>query len=357
MKIFAAVTLHLILTLTLSAGEITGEEKSSAEEKRGCLPGAVAIFPGVIVHGAGHYAAGDRETATDLMLIEAAGLITFLGASAYYAYTGASRKVSPVMVPLIAAGSSVFVLSWIADLYGSRPGPRRRSSVPLLRSGNLFEPFIGIATVNDRQFDYSGFYHYGFRAEYNGLHIKPIAWDSVDTDNRRYQVEAGYELVGDTGPLLSSPGGFLETGPLFRSGYHDFGDDGFRKTWIDAGLTARFMPGGIWPSMSGSFLFFELGYNREWVRFTESDDAPVLASNQMLFESGFGIERGAGGPSGVMFYFFYNHRRDGFTGGLQGGFTGYFGMALKFIIDKFSLSFNYSYGSAEVISYTCSLRF
>jgi hypothetical protein len=328
MKIFAAAILHLMLTATLSAGESgekelagkrTGEEKTATEERRGCLPGAVAIFPGVIVHGAGHYAAGDRDTATDLMLIETVSLFTFLGASAYYAYTGASRKVSPFMVPLIAAGSSVFLLSWIADLYGSRPGERRGLTGPLFRSGNHFEPFLGITTVNDRQFDYSGFYHYGFRAEYYGLHLKPMAWDSVDTDNRRYQVEGGYELVGETGPLLPSLGDFLETGPLFRSGYHDFGDDGFRKTWIDAGFFARLMPGGIWPSMKGSFFVFELGYNREWVRFTEADDAPVLASNQMLFESGFGIERGTGGPSGVMFYLYYNHRRDGFTGGLSAG--------------------------------------
>jgi hypothetical protein len=366
MKTFAMAILYLMLTVPLSAGarvekEHTGntaeEKKAAVEESKGCLPGAVAVFPGIIVHGAGHYAAGDRETASDLVLIEAVSLTTFLGSSAYYGYSGASRKVSPFMIPVILTSGSIFVLSWITDMYGSRPGMRYRFPGSLFRSGNTFEPFFGITSVNDRQFEYSGFYHYGLRAEYYGFHIKPMVWDSADTDNTRYQLEAEYELVGDTGPLLPSLGNFLETGPLFRGGYHDFGDDGFRKTWIDAGFTARLLPGGIWPSMTGSFLFFEMGYNREWVRFTVVDDAPVLASNQLLFESGFGIETGMRSSSGGMFYLYYNHRRDGFTGGLQGGFTGYFGISSKIRMKSVSFSLNYSYGSAEVISYTCSLIF
>ncbi len=362
------ILIFLLLTaIPLRSAENPGENKRNSEESQeqkqekynaGILSGAASLFPGIILHGSGHFVAGDRETAKDLFIIESGSLFAFLGFSAYFGYTGASSKVSGPVVPLIATSGTVFLLSWFADIYGSTVGMNRSNIGINISRRRYIKLITGYLYVDDVQFDYRGFLHYGFEIRYNAFFLKPVIWQSRDDNNARYLVEAGYELAGPSGVVFKDHRGILRAGPLFRGGYHDYNDYGFNKKWIDICVTSEFSPGAIWKSLRGSRIFFEWGYNREWVTFTVIDKSPVFETDQVLFKSGFGIDLGnLYSPAGSI-SFYYNHRRDDFTGGMTGGFTGYVGLKGEVaIMKRFSLSLDYSYGAARVLDLSCSFIF
>ncbi len=125
-------------------------EEEEVEESKGSIGHAIvgellAIFPGVIAHGVGHYYAGDRKTAKKLsrigqfgyLLTAAGGGLGYLGYLADdedavpdgYAYT---LYTSGGLVG--GAGLAYFFTAWIYDmvdtpravLSGGRPPPRSR---------------------------------------------------------------------------------------------------------------------------------------------------------------------------------------------------------------------------------------
>src|SRR5690606_25718925 len=113
-----------------------------------------SIVPGVLVHGAGLWGAGDRRTAHRLLVVEGLGLSLVAVGGGVLAASGGSRRVSTLTIPLIVSGSGLFVLSWLADIYGSavggRPGAGARP-----RAGVELE--LGALALHDPVFDYSAF--------------------------------------------------------------------------------------------------------------------------------------------------------------------------------------------------------
>ncbi len=342
--------------VTGATGGRTAQDDS--EYHPGFLSGAASIFPGVLVRGSGHYVAGDKDTAWDLFCIGTASLGVLAGTALYYAHSGASSRLSWPMVPVIAASGSGFALSWLADLYGSTVGMNRSHAGPYRGGGLRVRPFLGMVVVDDVQFEYSRFLHYGLEARYGAFSVTPMAWNALDDTNNRYLIETEIELVGVNGLVKKFESPVLSASPLFRYGYHDFEDDGFNKRWIDLCAVSRITLGSVWHSMRGAWVHYEIGYNREWVTFPVIPGDPVLTTDQLLFEMGFGVDIGRlSAPFGEV-YVYYNHRRDDFTGGLTGGFAGYVGVKTEMRLrDRMSLKLGYSYGYAAVVDIQCAVRF
>ena len=354
----------IFLFTALAPAEVYGGDaapaKNAAEQneeqavENGLLPGAVSIFPGIIIHGAGHYAGGDTETAKDLLLTEGIGLLALIGAGYAVADTGASRKIIIPAMPLITGGAGLFLVSWFSDVYGSFFGPRLAGRQVLKQ---YLEINGGLTYIYDPQFKYRNFATASVHFKYEKWLISPEAWIALDDDNRRYVVDASYQLIGDSGSFFRNAGEYLDLRFTNRYGYHKFGTEQFLKRWIDFSLTGRLDLGGIWKSLNGSFTQFEAGYNAEWVTFTFDDNIPAEYTDQYLFLSGFGVYLGSPEkPIGeIMIY--YNHRRDDFTGGLSMGFTGYAGIEASFhILSRLKVSLDIRYGSALItgmqLSYT-----
>ncbi|MBP7586257.1 MAG: hypothetical protein KBA61_19595 [Spirochaetes bacterium] len=364
-KVTAVLLVLCLIPGIVHGGEDAGAGSPSArtaqddsEYAPGILPGAASIFPGVLIRGSGHYVAGDKDTAWDLFCIGTASLGVLAGTALYYAHSGASSRLSWPMVPVIAASGSGFALSWLADLYGSTVGMNRSHAGPYRGGGLSVRPFLGMVIVDDVQFEYSRFLHYGLEVHYGAFSVKPMAWNALDDPNNRYLLETMIELVGVNGLVKKFERPLVSASPLVRYGYHDFEDDGFFKRWIDLCAASRITLGSVWNSMRGAWVYYEIGYNREWVTFPVIKGDPVLTTDQLLFEMGFGVDLGRlSAPFGEV-YVYYNHRRDDFTGGLTGGFAGYVGVKTEMHVhDGISLKLGYSYGYAAVFDMQCAMRF
>src|SRR5690606_15795128 len=88
-----------------------------------------AVVPGLLVHGAGHWLAGDDETAKLLLVAAGLGHGGLLLGGGRLALSGASRHFVGPTAALSVAGAGLFVTSCLADIYGvtvPRGGPGAR---------------------------------------------------------------------------------------------------------------------------------------------------------------------------------------------------------------------------------------
>ena len=85
----------------------------------GLLPAAVSIFPGILLHGAGHWAGGDKETGIYLLKMEGLGFGLFLLGTFSLGFSGASEAVSAPAIITIVSGLTICTGSWILDFHGS----------------------------------------------------------------------------------------------------------------------------------------------------------------------------------------------------------------------------------------------
>jgi len=97
----------------------------AADDKPEPLPTALSVVPGLLVHGSGHFAAGDSDTGWRLLAWQGMGL----GASAVgfggLAATGAARQTAGLFVAVGFARLFPFTASWLADVVGTaRRGER-----------------------------------------------------------------------------------------------------------------------------------------------------------------------------------------------------------------------------------------
>ena len=81
-----------------------------------------ALTVGFVLHGTGHYLAGEREAALLLLATEAAGLLLVGAAELTDSLSGESRRLAPFTRPVAALGLAAFVTSWELDLLGTFTG-------------------------------------------------------------------------------------------------------------------------------------------------------------------------------------------------------------------------------------------
>jgi hypothetical protein len=108
---------------TMVDAQAQGFAQRPAEEPAGSLFGGVlAVGPGFLLHGFGHYYAGDKETALTLFLAEIVGLGLIVGAFALDEFTHGSGSTGGLRLGLTHAGAALFFGSWGADILGTFKG-------------------------------------------------------------------------------------------------------------------------------------------------------------------------------------------------------------------------------------------
>src|SRR6478609_3699467 len=107
-----------LLSLSLLLKSSPAWSETDSEPAR-ALPTAAAIVPGVVVHGAGHYALGEPETARQLLLMEGVGLGLFVTGGLTLWLSGASRYLVAPAATATIAGFGLFSTSYFADIYGT----------------------------------------------------------------------------------------------------------------------------------------------------------------------------------------------------------------------------------------------
>ncbi len=299
-------------------------DKAGDAMQPGVLPTLGALGPGLIVRGLGHRIGGDPRTAKRLLWVQLGGLGTALVGAIPFAATGASRRLATPTLPVIIAGSSAFLLSWVADVYGSAGGPaiagRPRLTAPAT------EAHAGYLYVYDPQFDYQHLLDVGARAHLGSWHLDATANVAVGADHQRLRASVGYRPLGPRRGQPGSDGSYLEIdGSL---GLVRFGDDGFDTYSGELFAIGRYDLARMAPSLRGAFVDLGLGLGIQLTNYQvgDSDVATLL-----LAEFGFGVYLGEPGamPGEVRVY--YDHRRDSLASGAS-GFSGSFGVAGELMV-------------------------
>lgn len=279
----------------------------------GWLATGAALVPGVLLHGAGHYARGDRSTAYRLLAMEGIGLGGLVGGIALLGSVGGSEKLAPVYVPLAVSGAGLFAVSFLADVAGTARGGRPWA-LPARPEGSL-----------------------ALGAGYAGLFASPHGLGHLgrlSLDYRTGRLELG------AGTLLAPSGEFAEyTG---RLGYRLWGRDGdpVTRLFLRADLDRqdfsvegfdistgrlfgelRWNLGDLVSSLRNAWLLGRLGIGADVFSYREVAADDTLAF--LVVDVGMGLAA----ADGVEFQLLYRHRKGELPGGLltTDGLTGFVG--------------------------------
>lgn len=302
------------LALAAAATMIAGPAR--ADRDRALAVGA-AIVPGVIVHGSGHWVAGDRPTAKRLALAQLCGLGLAALGGLPIAISGGAPEMMPGLA-LLVPGGGLFLTSWFADLYGAAGGARL-DGTPRTAPARV-EIEAGYLVVTDARAGATHAATLAARGWIDRGHVAIAGWAGAGA--RELGGELGVRVLGGRPgrEARDSTAVDVVAGALDRR----FDADGIHTTTFTVAARARYDLARIAPSLAGSFTTLELGVGRERLRLAH---APDDVSGVMLGRFGYGV--GIGDVAEVEV--FYDHRHDALAGRLVldagvNGFVGHVGL-------------------------------
>lgn len=305
------------------------------------------MLPGVVVHGAGHWVAGQPQTARRLLLLEGSSIAAAFVSLAGLVTTGASRYVVAPLALGALGGAGLFTTTWLSDLYGVA-APAGGTGRPLDSTRRL-RIQTGLRAVRDPLFETRWLIAHGFELDARSIRISPELQVSPDARHRRLAFLFDRRLSGER----TDPGRHPRWQVDARFGVRDFkeGNEGFGTTTAELALRGRIDLELLGPTLAGAFGSAELGYAREWHRFR---DLPGYSWDALLGRIGFGVYLGHRGDLRGQSTVAYDHRRDTVAGGLHlpglpAGYAGYLEHRTEFNFHRnWGVAIDLAYGSAFV---------
>lgn len=320
-----------LVVLSVGAGAARAEP-APARRKGRLLPVGAAIVPGLLIHGSGHWVAGDRQVARRLFAMGGIGLGMVAVGGAHLWFTGASRHHSGPPIALIVSGIGLFGVSWLADVVGVAGGEHEAEAA----AHPAVEVHAGYGTIDDPRFEYRSFAVAGASMWIGASRIAPSAWVALDDDNQRLRLEATRRLVGAGSARPTGDGSRVEL--TLALTHHRYPGDGFAVTTGEVSAGGRLDLARIGGSLAGSFAELSLGLGGEAVNYY-TPGAGADLGELLLARFAYGMRVGRPGGVNGEASLFYDHRRDTFTGGLSpgngpgSGFAGFFGADLHLYLD------------------------
>jgi hypothetical protein len=365
MRITSLFALALLLRATSSHAEPEPEPgdrspPAPAPAKSRVLPTAAAVIPGVIVHGAGHFAADDASTAKNLLLMEGLGLGLFVSGGATIVLTGASRYFVGPAATATMLGFGLFSGSFLADIYGnvSRDGGAAQAR---LRGPATWETEVGYRRIQDDEFAYRDFVVEKLSRRIGRVRLSPSGWFSLKGDSARYRAEGQYRLLGDVDEPQPHDLSYLDVTLAFTHQRHS--PEHFSKSSAELSLDARYDLGRLGPTLRGAFLELGTGYALGRIDYNLTGvTVPHDIEHLLLGRVGFGVTlRGQSAP-GSEALVYYDHRHDDYVAGLKlsgigSGVLGHFGLAARwFFSSRVGVALDAQAGSAYLAGASLLLR-
>jgi hypothetical protein len=273
----------------------------------GALPALAALVPGLTVHGAGQFIGGDRRAGRRLLVAEGIALAAVATGAVPIALSGASRRVTPVALPPVVAGGGMFLLGWLADIYGAAGGPRLAGTAPPVVP--RVEARLGYLHVHEPRFAFASFVEMEALLRAGAWHLEAATALAVDDDNQRVRAEVGHRVSGPRTTGRAVDGTALDLVAAVTR--HRYGSDGFTTVTAEAAARGRLDLARISPGLAGGFVEMELGTGVDVATYRQgSADTGII----LVSRSGFGVYLDRPGPGEIQI--FYDHRRDGLVGGL-----------------------------------------
>lgn len=334
------------------------------EEKPRALPAAAAVVPGLVLHGSGHFARGDRTTAYSLLKWEGVGVGALFGGAASLALTGASRHMVSLLALTSMAGAGLLATTWLADLYGVLAPPGGTGDP--LRQLPWLQATAGVKWVNDPTLSGNVLVGTTFDVWARRWRLSPAAWFATNGDASRLEGMAAYRFLGPVATGQAPSGSFVD---VELGGYHHRYQESpklafpsrFRITGMEARLQTRLDLVTIAPTLRGAFVEGAAGVGIGAYRYP---DVHATEANTILLGGfAFGIYIGKHAQRWAQLRVFYNHRHDDFVGGLKtyglgSGALGYFGTDVRsFFSQHWGVVADASVGAAIVSTLSVIYRY
>lgn len=319
---------------------------AAAEEPEPCprpLAVVASVVPGVLLHGSGHWVAGDKKTAKRLLTWQGIGMGLAALGGITIGVTGGAEEAMPGLVLLVPGGGLV-VASWLADIYGAAVGSRIGGKAE--RDPPRVDVELGYAYAHDPQFAYSHLATMGATARLDRVRVGGTALYGEGL--WRARGEAAFRVIDELGVMVAGSD-------------QRYDDDRFASSTIEAALEGRYELARIAPSLDGSFVTGQVGFGAERIRY-DVPGMPVDWTSLFLGRFSFGIHLGDGGARHAEVEAYYDHRRDQLTGGLllpsgANGFVGHLGVIATGYRGRWGLTGGVDVGSAWVARLGLKVRF
>lgn len=326
------------------------QQPPASSPRSGWLPGLVAVVSSPLVHGAGHWTAGEVDTGYRLLAMGGVGLTAMLAGGATIGLSGASRRLIGVSYATGLGGLGLFVVSGLADIYGAASGGRAAGP---LRVAPFVEARAGYAYIHDPQFAYGSFAVAEADARYGAFRLSPSVWMALDDDNQKYRFEAAYRFLGPPAhrSQRSRDGTFLDVETAIS--YHRFGTEGFKVLTWDILLAGRYDMGRLGRTLQGSFAEMAMGWALEFYGYTNPElSLGEDTADLLLMRFGYGLYIGGPGRRFGEVMLYYDHRHDDFAAGLAlnngwDGIPGHFGIrGFYYFTSRWGVSLDVAVGSS-----------
>lgn len=286
--------------------------EAERDTRRRALALTATFVPGLLLHGAGHFALGDRETALGLLATEGLGLGLLALGVVGLAITGASRRTVGPLTATTLSGFGLFTLSWSADLWAAVGVDADTSPLPR----PAWQTELGYQHIYDPTADYGPFAAVAFEARRGRWRLRPSAWTALAGSGTRLRFEL-HRAVSD-GPSRLAFGG--------AATHHR--EAGFSVSSGELTLRAHLPAEQLWAPLRGAFFEVEAGLGLELYDYRAARSGGET-SELLLFRFTQGARFG---PHVARLY--YDHRHDDFVGGLKvpglgSGIAGRFGLDVE----------------------------
>lgn len=343
----------LALTIALASPTARAEPR-----KNPTLAPVAAVVPGALIHGSGHFVAGQTTTAKRLLIGETVGLALLVGSFGGLAATGASRyTVTPLAVTAVV-GFDLFALSFLADVYGTT-APDGGTGAPL-RARSRLESEVGVRAVHDPQFPYGAVAFQRLDVREGRFRLSPSAWQAPRAGAGEVAVLVSARFVGPTTRAEDTrrvDGSFLDAELV--GGHRAYRMDGFSTTLVEWRASGRLDLHHLGGTLRGSFAELQVGAALATHRYSVgASERDVLLLTRIGWGMYLGPHAGERGPLGLSrageATVFYDHRRDTIAGGMLlpgigAGYLGFAGVSARYWLDRtFGLAADGLVGSAWI---------
>ena len=261
------------------------------DEPAGSLAGGLlAVFPGVALHGLGHWYVGDGPTALRLLLAEVVGVALIAGSEIMGAATNDSGELGAPRQLLTHAGGLLFVGSWVADIVGSFKGAQSFSADSTRVDSSSFG--FGYRYTADPLTTARHHIVGRLNIDVGWLYARPSVDVEAGLADRRAELDLGVRVFRGQNPHNHlAVGGLVrrvETPPF---GMANWGTAGYLGWKADLGQMVR--------SLRNLYVVNRVGAGLDWYQFASRTDAvPALLADTdfrdeyFLLHTGFELNSG-----------------------------------------------------------------
>lgn len=280
---------------------------------------ALAVVPGIAIHGAGSYLVREHAIAKRLALMEGAGIALMIAGGLPTGISGGNPYSIP-LVPLLTTGMGLVLSSWFTDIWVAAAGP---SSRPEPRAQAPWAIELGSTYLRDA-YRHRLFARVAARIELGRVTASAMGMQHAggDATEGALGVEARVLGAAATGRYV------LDSTRLAVRATGRYRHDDEDMTAVVTGeleVAARYDHRRIAPQLAGTFTDASVGIGFERASY---DPGGHDANTLLLATFAWGMYLRDLGELRI----FYDHRRDSLAGGLQAGraagFIGSFGTAL-----------------------------